>query len=296
MIYLCKKIAITTIIAGSFCLNISQAQVTDVIYPSPQSANDSRFNDLIDLLDKALQITTDKYGSYTLNPSANIMGEGRYLEQIKSGKEVNIVYASTSSERENDLLPIRIPLRKGLLGYRLFLIDKNKQSDFSQVSNLYTLKSFTLGQGHDWGDLQVYRPQSFSIETASQYENLFKMLLKGRFDYFPRGVNEAWVEYDERIDQMPNLSVEKDLMLFYPWPYYFFVNKSDAELAKRVEEGLETMIDNGMFDEIFLKYHGQTIHSADMSNRRLFKVENPILPVNTPSLDDERLWYNPNVQ
>lgn len=286
---------IKILLIGALCATSSTAfaQITSVVYPSPQSASDSRFNDLIELLDSALKVTADEFGPYVLKPSDEIMGEGRYLDEVKKGGQINVVYSSTSEQKESELLPIRVPLRRGLLGYRIFLINKDKQYLFSRIREVYELKLLALGQGHDWGDLKVYTPQNFRLETASKYESLFKMLVKDRFDYFPRGVNEAWVEYDERASSLPNLAVERDLMLFYPWPYYFFVSKDNPQLALRIEKGLNKMIDNGMFDDIFFRYHGETIRRANMSERRLFRITNPILPAQTPSLDDRRLWYAP---
>ncbi|PWQ94209.1 substrate-binding periplasmic protein [Leucothrix arctica] len=272
--------------------NLAFSQTMEVVYPKTQSEGDARFNDLLTLLEASLEATRDTHGDYILRPSNEPMSEGRYLQEVQAGDSVNLVYSGTSVEQEQLLIPIRIPLRKGLLGYRLFLIHKDKQPVFSKVTSLEQLKQLTLGQGHDWGDLKVYRPNKFSIETASKYESLFKMVVKGRFDYFPRGINEAPVEYSQRVESLPDLAVEKELMLFYTWPYYFFVSKKHPEIAERVEAGLRKMIQSGEFDKIFYEYHGDTIKRGNIESRRLFKVINPVLPPETP-IDDVELWFDP---
>ncbi|MGH1539325.1 MAG: substrate-binding periplasmic protein [Arenicella sp.] len=267
------------------------AQEMRVVYPQ-LSAEDSRLNDIIELLEASLEVTVEKYGPYELLQSDDLMGEQRSVQELIKNKNINLIWMSTSPEREKTLLPIRIPLRKGLLGYRIFVINKNKQAIFSRIRDVSELKRLVLGQGHDWGDVKVYEAGGFELETADKFTSLFKMVHKGRFDYFPLGVNEAPGEVESRVADLPDLSLEKELMLFYQWPYYFFVSRDNVKLAERIQEGLEIMIKNGMFDQIFLKYHAATIEKANMGQRRLFRLENPLLPPETP-FNNDKLWYDP---
>jgi hypothetical protein len=52
------------------------------------------------------------------------------------------------------------------------------------------------------------------------------------------------------------------------------------------------MIEDGSFDEIFRKYHGDSIQAANLKNRRLFTISNPLLPATAP-LRRKELWYTP---
>lgn len=266
--------------------------VQTVIYPQPQSKNDHRYDDLISLLGASLKATEAEYGAYKLMPAKYLMNETRYIEEVKFGKRINVVWRSTSEKLERELLVISIPLRKGLLGYRLFLIHKDRQADFSAVKTLNDLKRFSVGQGASWGDVGVFSMNNFNVITGANYEGLFHMLLSGRFDYFSRGVNEAYPEYEARRERMPNLWVEEDLLLYYPWPYYFFVSPKTPMLKTRIEQGLTTMHKTGEFDKIFYQYHGNTIEKANLRKRRLFRIDNPLLPSTTP-LDKTELWYSP---
>jgi len=42
------------------------------------------------------------------------------------------------------------------------------------------------------------------------------------------------------------------------------------------------MIEDGSFDEIFRKYYGDSIQAANLKNRRLFNISNPLLPATAP--------------
>ena len=56
----------------------------------------------------------------------------------------------------------------------------------------------------------------------TKYDSIFKMIdLGGRIDYFSRGVMEAFMEVEERKHQCPNLAVEKNVLLVYPFAMSF---------------------------------------------------------------------------
>jgi hypothetical protein len=118
------------------------------------------------------------------------------------------------------------------------------------------------------------------------------MSAANRIDLFPRGINEVFHEYAARHDAIPNLAVEKNLLIYYPWPYYFFFNKSNKALAKRVETGIRKMMKDGSFDAIFMKYNRASIIKANLKNRRIIRIKNPTLPKDTP-LSDASLWIDP---
>ena len=164
---------------------------TQIIYPAPESVNDVRYNDLIEILNTALEKTRDKYGPYTTAPSAHIMNEARQQKTIEDGTGIiNIFWSSTSEDKEKRLLPVRIPLRKGLLGYRIALISKDKQALIDKVHTLDDLRKVRVGQGFGWGDVEIYKANGIPVLTA-QYDKIFHITAKGRFDLFPRGIAEV---------------------------------------------------------------------------------------------------------
>jgi hypothetical protein len=262
-----------------------------VTYPANETAGDTRFNDLMEIMRTALEKTTGEFGPFELEASSEKMNEERTLGELKNGKVVNIAWSSTSSDKEQDLLPIRIPLRKGILGYRVALIQADKQAEIDKITTLAELKKLTIGQGTGWGDVKLYESNGFNVTTA-KYDDLFKMTATGRFDLFPRGISEAFAEQERNVKANPNLVVEKNILIYYPWPYYFFFNKSDAALQKRMEAGIRKMIKDGSFDTIFKKYNGKAIAQANLKGRKIFRIKNNLLPKETP-FEDPSLWFNP---
>jgi len=278
---------------------------TCVIYPSSVSDIDVRHNDLIEILTTALKKTIPGYGAFKVAPSKLKMNEVRSLTELMhnnaqsttyndacSDDSVNVVWSPTSEQLEQQLIPIRIPLRKGLLGLRIALIDAKNQATLDRVNTLADLKKFKLGMGIGWVDLNVLKANDLNVVTAN-YDALFAMTARDRFDLFPRGINEVFNEYDQRHAIYPNLAIEKNLLIYYPWPYYFFVNKNNRQLAERIQVGLEVMIDDGSFNRIFMKFNGAAIRRANLGSRRVIQLKNPFLPKKTPT--NPRYWFFPKL-
>ncbi|RBH45945.1 hypothetical protein C3F00_037375, partial [Pseudomonas sp. MWU13-2860] len=97
----------------------------------------------------------------------------------------------TNRDYERRYLPVRIPIDRGLLGYRVLLIRAARQPEFAKVTTLAELRRFSIIQGEGWGDIAVLRRAGLKVETDSSYDGLFRMLDRGLGDAFSRGVTEV---------------------------------------------------------------------------------------------------------
>ena len=266
------------------------------IYPGPESQNDKRYDYEWELLRNALEITKDSYGSYVMKTANIVMnGNRRDYELNKDSGIVTIILGIGTKEREKILTPIRIPLDKGLLGYRVFLINKRNKFKFDKITKLEMLRKFKVGQGLGWGDIKVWESNGFKVERGSDYEGLFNMLRLERFDFFPRGILGITEEYEDRKNTIAGLATEETILIYYPWPRYFFCSNSSEgkKLAERVKVGLIKMMENGDYDRIFKKHFENKIKKLNLKKRKFFKLDNPLLTSQTP-LDNRKLWYDIN--
>ena len=263
--------------------------VQQVIYPQPQSPYDERDTYRVQLLQHALDASKDKFGDYQMKPAKVLMRESRYRRKLAANQGVTVIWSATTKQLEKELRPIRIPLFRGLLGYRLFLIHEDKVTQFSKVHSIRDLQKYEVGQGLDWEDVKVFEHNEISVKKGISYESLFSMLAAKRFDYFSRGLNEIFTEYEVRKSKYPQLAIDKHVLLYYPWPVYFFVNQENTTLAERLEYGLETLIERGEYLKLFNKFYQPMIQQADIQSRRLIRLENPMLPERTP-LERTELW------
>lgn len=239
-----------------------------------------------------LAIAHSDHPDYTLEITQEDFTQARLNEEVRTGGLLDLCWASSDAQIESQLRAIRIPLFKGLLGYRVFIINKDNQPKFDQIDTLAELKQLTLGQGRTWADGRILESNGFKVIKTNKYPGLFYMVEGDRFDAFPRGVNEPFSELEARPDL--NLAVEKNLMVYYRMPFYLFVSPNNEALAKTLETGFERAIANGEFDKVFYgdKAIQDVLQKANMKNRRLFKLDNPLLSKETP-VDRAELWFDP---
>lgn len=223
----------------------------------------------------------------------NPLSQARWVAAVVQDKSNNVLWTMTNREREQSMRAIRVPLLKGLIGYRLLVIRKSDAAKFAKINTKEELLALSAGQGMHWPDTEVLRANQIKVTEAMAKENLYKMLVAKRFDFFPRGATEVKLEADLISSQ--NLMVEPHLILHYPAALYFFVNKENTELAQRLEKGWAIILKNGEFDKLFLST--ERVQSAldflKDPNRKIIEFENPFLPSDTP-LNISKYWVKPS--
>lgn len=260
-----------------------------IIYPTESGRRYDSSNFEMEVLRLAL----NKSGvAYNLLASDRDMTESRsraYLE--KETGEVTIAWYGTSRDFEQRLRPIRIPIARGLLGYRLFLIHRDRQPTFSAITSLDQLAELVGVQGSGWSDVEILSAAGLKIIT-SRYKNLFPMIDLGRADYFPRGANEAFLERATYQGENPNLAVEQDLVLIYPFAKFFFVSKSNAVLAEAIERGWRKAYQDGSYMRLFNSHPSirEVLDEARLDERRQLVIDNPLLSEETKAIE-ARFWY-----
>lgn len=204
-------------------------------------------------------------------------------------RQVDLVYLPPTAELLAEFDALKIDLHHGMLGYRLLLIHRKNEAAFAKVQTLAQLRGFTAGFGRQWSDFRLFEPNRLPVVTASSAETLLSMLDAGRFDYFHRGLHEAWAELAQHADK-PNLMVEPHLALVYRFPVYFMFNRADKALRQRFERGMALAQADGSLKALFLREFGAVVARAQLSKRTLISLDYP-LPEGLPPVDSS-LWLN----
>lgn len=273
-------------LAGTLLHWASLANACVINYPSAESESDARQSYPVQLLSLSLnKVQSD----CILQPSTLSMQQSRSMRLLETGKLVDIVWTMTTAEREQSLRPIRIPIDRGLIGWRLLLIPKAKQQPFSTVTSAEELRRFNAGQGHDWPDTVVLQHNRLPLQTSTSYEGLFLMLERGHIDYFPRSVMEVWPELDSHHQR--EITVDRHVVLVYPAALYFFVHRDNAVLAEKIERGLRIAQQDGSWSYLFEQHYGEAIRRSELSQRKVIALTNPLLSPQTP-LDHPSLWFS----
>jgi hypothetical protein len=298
--WLCQLLAKGRRLTWTILLLFMQGTATfagtlEVVRPLPEAPGDARYDHYWQMLVQALATTEPDFGPFALREATLRMTELRSMDELETGKgTITVLVHGNVADFEQRLLPIRFPLDKGLLGYRVFLIRGEMQSKLDLVGSLNDLSRYTIGQGRDWGDVTILREAGLSVVEGSSYEGLFSMLAAGRFQLFSRSVVEVGEELAREKPHHPEFAIERHLMLYYPLTRYFYVTRSPAGamLARRISEGLERMLKNGQFDSMFEDFKSPFERQIGLRNRLLIRVANPLQTPETP-LSRPELWYDP---
>lgn len=244
------------------------------------------------LLDLVLGKTVSADGPFRIEVAGReTIPQSRVVELVDRG-DLTLIAVMTSREREEKLLPVRIPIHRGLWGHRIFIVNGKDLGKFAAIQTEKELKALWAGQGHDWPDTKILKANGYNVATSPNYHGLFAMLEQGRFDYFPRAVSEPWREVEAEKER--GLVVEPALLIQYHAPAYFFVSKQNQALAERIKRGFETAIRDGSLDRLFNThwYIQDMLKKANIQKRKIFRLKNPLLTPETP-LDRPELWYQP---
>lgn len=230
------------------------------------------------LLELALQKTQSPGESFVIETYPAPMSGARATEEVKNNGAVNLLWNATSLERERDLLPVRVSLLRELNNYRVLMIRKGEQARFDHIRTLDALRTLHAGLGTQWPDNAIFARNRLPVVNALRHADLFRMLAVKRFDYFPRGLFEVWAEL--ALPENRGLTMERDVMLYYHMPFYYFVNRNNSALAERIERGLRMAQADGSFDRLLLSVPNfrRGLEEQRSGRRRLILLDSPPPP------------------
>lgn len=240
----------------------------------------------------ALKWVLDKSGEeYKIIPTTYPLSSQKRKIILLKNEEIDIIYAGTSKKLEDELLPIRFPIMRGLSGNRLFIINKNYQNDYNLVNNINDLKKYVGFQGIGWEDTQILEASGLE-QVTRLYDNIFISINAGSSYYFPRGMTEVFSELVDKKQELPNLDIEKKIVLAYKTAVFFFVNPSNTKLAKIIETGFINGYKDGSYERFFYSHPliKSSIEQANLQNRLIIEISNPLLSSDTDAIA-KQYWH-----
>ena len=242
------------------------------------------------LLQFALDSTIESHGAYQLKANNARLSFNRSSFMLEQGKEFQIAYFGASQGLHKNLIPIKIPLYRGLLGYRLLVTNKKTAEKLSKVKSIEELRKFKAGFNSQWSDFPIFETNNLKVEAATNIANLYSMLSYERFDYFPRSLREVDQELIRFNATSKSLQVVEDLALFYPHPVYYHVSPQFKLLAERIEIGLKNILLNGQFRSLFNQYHNKYIQKYAPVKRNVIYLKR----YQNNELPDISWWFGPS--
>ena len=262
------------------------APALPIRYPAPLPS-DGMARYVLDLFAQALG---EQPARFELVPAEqNGMAQVRNLRELGEGVgEMGLVWTMSNAERESLVEPIRIPLDRGLFGWRLSLIRRDDVPSWQAMTEEATLRRLVAGQGHDWPDAQVLRANGIPVVTGYRYDGLFEMLARKRFDHFPRSV----LEIGRELQSQPELAIAPGWMIQYPTALYAFVSRREPEFARLLSAALEGAVRGGLAQRLFHQHFDGLLRGLALHGRRVLRLSNPLMHPATP-LQRAELWERP---
>jgi hypothetical protein len=144
---------------AAHCLSIAGSAPTVVRYPklTGDSVVTSEAFNPVSLLKEALRRsapgTVLEAHEYT-----NAMSLSRVYSDALEGKNIDVIWRTTTTAREAELLAVRIPIDKGLFGWRIALIRSADQDKWTSA-----LRAATSHDWWRWGFLSSGAASSLSV-------------------------------------------------------------------------------------------------------------------------------------
>lgn len=187
---------------------------------------------------RLLQLALDHCGQpYELKVTRDPVSAQRALAMLEGG-QCDVLDGGASPETVRAFLTVPFPLDFGLSGMRLCLIHRNTRTRMDDIDSLAGLRTLRLGQGPRWIDVDILRAAGLRVDEA-QFESLFPMLERRRFDALPLGLEEAHDHLRRFQGASPSLEVYEDLAIRYRFARVFHVTPRRPELIAALLTGLQ---------------------------------------------------------
>ena len=257
--------------------NAAQAASKEIKILKTNTNQNGSIDYFYSLLTQALDATEKEFGQYHFKQIDLPYSQERSLNFLNDNNTLDVMHTMTNAQREEKYTAIKVPLLKGLMGYRMLITNKQTFAAIEQFDDVKQLKSMIACQGQHWPDSDILEHNGFQVARVLMFEAKYEMIAKGRCDFFPRGIHEIFPEYETFVKQHPNLKIVKNIILHYQAPVYFFVGKQDKELAVRIDAGLKRINNTGRFDELLRNnpITARVFPLEQWQNSRVFQLDNP---------------------
>ncbi len=260
----------------TYCATAAASSMV-IKYGKHEDMLDARQHYKHELIKLILEQTKAEYGNYRIEPHViSDPGVKRTAKLLSEGDLENLDWNSPGGVIGNaDVITIPIDILRGLLGYRICLVNRTGSANFAEVLDASTLNGIRIGQSSSWTDYDIYTFNKIMPVSAPTLDGLLLMLAYNRFDCLALGATEIEDIYHEKLATMPMLAIEKSLLIYYDFPVYFFVSKKYPLLAERFKKGLQALQANGEFDKLFNRYFQHKLAGLDMPNRHVICLKSP---------------------
>lgn len=238
------------------------------------------------VLTEALEKTREDFGPYDLELYTGELTGTRANLETERGTLINVSFTPAWRGVLVDpdrVIQIDAPVFHGILGLRSLITARSSGKVLENVSSQTSFRQLTAGMESSWVDTDILQANKIPMVGSENYMALFAMLDKGRFDYLPLSILEADVALEGVPQYRSRLSVNSDIYLYYPLPFYLFVNAGQPQIAKRLRVGLGRASSDGTIERLFMTHFDYVEKTLQSGPKKLVMLTNPTVD---PALQD----------
>jgi len=235
---------------------------------------------LTDVLKLTLDATTPEYGPYEMQYFSQFLSSNRSKLETEKGVLLDLLFSPHwrgHYVNTENVIPVEFPVLNGMLGLRSVILTQETLPSLKQSLNQVDFKQMTAGLGAKWVDVEILAANNIQVVEAQKFDALFPMLMHKRFDYVPLSVLEAQTALAEHRLIYSNLVISEDISLFYPIPFYLYVNAQRPVLAERLQKGLAITLADGSLDKLFDQHFAYVHAELKRTRKHLVILNNPLI-------------------
>jgi hypothetical protein len=216
--------------------------------------------------------------TYSLNQYPEKLTRPRQLLHFELEKsQCDVFTGGANLEYSARFLRVDIPLTRGLLGYRYFMVDNEQLESLASLSTLKEFKEHLI-IGSNTAKLKndIFKYNHFNIMSSTSGRAW--LMLKGkRFNAIQRSIVG---DISKREKSRAESSIYRNLMVYYHADLFFYVNKNRKDLHEMLFNGLKNAYENGSFMKTFdnhpdIKQALNFLNSFEEAN--IYLIKNPYL-------------------
>lgn len=235
---------------------------------------------LTDVLALVLEETRDEFGDYRIEYYSRSLSPTRSKKETERGDLINTLFAPDWMGPYLDMdkvIRLNYPLFNGLLGFRALVVNQADIAGFQLISSAREFKQLSAGQGTSWSEVHILKSNSMKVVESQTYDSLFPMLSFGRYDFLPLSILEVYDSVNNVPNHQQQFAIIDQVTIFYPFPFYAYVNRQQPELARRLQRGLEIATTNGTLPALFSRSFPDVEAQLRQQTKKVMLLHNPFL-------------------
>lgn len=235
---------------------------------------------LTEVLDLVLEESRTEYGDYRVENYSRSLSPTRSKKETERGERINTLFAPDWMGPYldmNKVIRLDYPLFNGLLGFRALVVNQSDVAAFQAINSISEFKELSAGQGTSWSEVYILKSNNVPLVEAHTYDSLFPMLSLRRYDYLPLSILEIYDSVSKVPNHQHQFAVVDNVTVFYPFPFYAYVNREEPELARRLQRGLELATSRGTLPALFSRSFPDVEAQLLRETKKVMVLHNPFL-------------------